>query len=358
MAEKTGTDAPRRLQYGQRTASFSDSLGKTKTNTFTRRRTAPDLLTSTLASSASEPRQEQPQPQQPQRQPRQMTPGRIPHSSSFFHSLNTFVSRDATAHNNKESNNTELRAFRQPRKITHSSSQPPSFFNPSQQDAIEPLISRSKSKTQITQRALMQPILNPPLPRRSTMGNLTQTPSAQTPSFMRPTSSSAARHNSARAVSTNYALKKTATPSKPRSRPSGQIRPPMNFSLPSSSKLQKVTVQEGTTTPPTSPKFGFSQSEESGQSEQSERPKLSINSNLTFDELLRSITPEEELKMVSKEPPATEEASDEPTAPESTSVPDYLQVCLLAPFYPIPFSSKLLSLNFCPLHPNFLYSHN
>lgn len=357
MAEKTGTDAPRRLKFGQRTSSSSDSLSKLKTNTFTRRRTAPDLFTPTLASSAFEPQQEQPQPEQAQRQPRQMTPGRIPRSSSFFQSLNTFVSRDATANNNKESNNTELRAFRQPRKITHRFSQPPSFFNQSQQDDIEPLISKSKSKTHITQRALMQPILNPPLPRRSTMGNLTQKPSPQTPNFMRPTSSSAARQNSARAVSTNYALKKTATPNKPRSRPSGQIHPPTNFSLPSSSRLPKVTVQEGTT-PPNSPKFGLSQTVQPGQSEQSERPKLGINSNLTFEELLRTITPEEELNVVSKEPPATEEASDEPAASESNSVPEYLQVCLVPPLFLIPFSSQLFSLNFCPLHPNFLSSHN
>lgn len=351
MAEETGLNAPRRLKYGQRKASFSDTLNKLKTNSFTRRRTAPDLLSpkSTLSSSSSytkiEPKQEQSQPQ-----PRRSTPSRIPRSSSFFNSLNTFVPRGTTSHNNKESGNTKPNPVKQPRKITHRFSQPPSYFNsfPSQQDLTEPLIPKPKSNTQITQRALMQPFSNPPLPRRSTMGNLTQKPPTQTPGFMRPTSSSAARHNIGRAVSKSHALNKTMTtmtPNLPRSRRSEQFPPPTNFSLPSALRLPREPVQESTT-PITSPKVSL---------ERSERPKLDINSNLTFDELLRSITPEgEEAENVSGEITEVGETSDEKMTPEPIFAPSPHQVCLLAPLYlksslfiPSIFADSLLLFPSC-----------
>lgn len=333
MAEETGTIAPGRLKYGQQKVSFSDTLNKFKTNTSARRRTATDLITSTFTSSASlsssssytkiAPQQEQPQPTPPQ-----SVHTRIPRSSSFFNSLNTFVPRGTTAYKNQESDIQEPNRVKQPRKITDRSPPTNSFFNsvPSQQDGTEPLIPKRKSNTQITQRALMQPISNPPLPRRNTMGNLMQKPSTQIPSFMRPTSSSSARRSSGAALSKNHASTKRVTPSKPRSRLNGQIPPPPNFALPSASRLPRGTVQPSTTPFP-SPKFSFE------QSEQSERPRLDINSKLTFDELLRSITPEEETGRISGEPSAIEETSDEPTTPEPPFVPNPGEVCLFAPIY-------------------------
>lgn len=347
MAEETGTIAPGRLKYGQQKTSFSDTLNKFKTNTSTRRRTATDLITSTFTSSASSYTKIAPQQEQPQPPPHQSVQTRIPRSSSFFNSLNTFVPRGGTSHKIKEFDIKEPNHVKQPRKITNRFPPTTSFFNsvPSHQDGTEPLIPKRKSNTQITQRALMQPISNPPLPRRSTMGNLTQKPSTQIPSFMRPTSSSSARRNSGPGLTKNHAPTKTATPNKPRSRPSGQIPLPLNFSLPSASRLPTGTVQPSTT-PVRSPKFGFE------QSEKSKRPKLDINSKLTFDELLRSITPEEETEKVGEKPPTIEETSDEPTTPESPFVPNPAEVCLLAPMYlirslsiPLIFAESLLDLS-------------
>ncbi|MCJ1428587.1 hypothetical protein MMC29_006497, partial [Sticta canariensis] len=322
MAEETGTIPPGRLKYGQQKASFSDTLNKFKANTSARRRTATNLITSTFTSSASlsssssytkiAPQQEQPQPT-----PHQSVQTRIPRSSSFFNRLNTFVPRGATSYKNKESDIKEPNRVKQPSKITDRYPPTTSFSNsvPPQQVGTEPLIPKRKSNTQITQRALMQPISNPPLPRRNTIGNLMQKPSTHIPRFMRPTSSSSARRSSGPVLSKNHGPTKTATPNKPRSRLNGQIPPPPNFALPSASRLHRGTVQPSTTPFP-SPKVSFE------QSEQSERPKLDINSKLTFDQLLRSITPEEETERISGESSAIEETSDEPTTPEPPYVPN------------------------------------
>lgn len=74
--------------------------------------------------------------------------------------------------------------------------------------------------------------------------------------------------------------------------------------------------------------------QQSGQSSgQSERPKLTMDSNLTFEELLRTVTPVEELGKVSGEPAAVEESEEAETAPEPIFVPNPQQVRLLAPLY-------------------------
>lgn len=318
MAEETGANAPGRLQYGQRKASFTDTLNKLKTNTFTRRRTAPDTSASAATSSSSssytkiEPQEDQPQS------------SRLPRSKSLFNNLNPLVSRGTTSHINKDSKISHPNPVK--RKITNRLNQSPSLFNslnlnflPPPEEATEPLLSKAKSNRQITQRALMQP-LNPPLPRRSTMGNLTQKP---LPGFMRPTSSSAARRNSGPAPSKSHAPTKAMTPSKPRTRPSGQFTPATpatNFSRPSMSRMPKETVQESTT-PAVSPKVSF---------EQSERPKLAIKSNLTYDQLLRTITPDDEIEKVSAESPAIDATSDEPTGSDNIFVPNPWPVSLLA----------------------------
>lgn len=353
MAEKTGMDAPGEQRFGQRKVSYTDILNRMRTSTFARRRTAPDLFTSNLASSSSEPQQEQ-----PQALPRQSIPSRASRGSSFFSELNTFIPRSTTSQNKKEVNTPEPKSVRQPRKITNRYFQQHSCFNSgsSEQDANEILIPKPQPKTQITQRALMQPISNPPLPRRSTMGNLTQNLPGQIPNFMRPTSSSAARRNTARVVSTTHAPTKTVTPNKARARLSGQTFRPRNFSLPSSSRLSKGQVPESatpatppklpvepiqeSTTPPTPPNPSFAASKPSNQSE---RPILTMNSNLTFEEMLRSVTPDEELNQVSEETAAIEETSDEPAAEESGSTQEYLQVRLHVAQFPFLSISTLFA---------------
>ncbi|MCJ1466736.1 hypothetical protein MMC07_005356 [Pseudocyphellaria aurata] len=186
------------------------------------------------------------------------------------------------------------------------------------------------------------------------MGNVTLKPPRHIPGFMRPTSSSEARRKSSSSVTKSPGLTTTATPDKSRARQNGQIPPMKNFSLPSASMLRKEMVQEGTT-PVASPKYSFKQSEDqseqhsgqelghskqqseqqSGQnSGQSERPKLTKDSNLTFEELLRTVTPEEELGKVSGEPVGveeSEEAETAETAPEPIFVPNSQQITSAQP---------------------------
>lgn len=370
MAEEIGANAPGRLNYHQRKASISNTLSKLTPKPFTRRRTAPDFFTTSSSSSSSytkiEPQRKHQQPQ-PQPQPPQSTSSRISRSASLFSGINSLVPRLPIPQNYQDSDLTAPKSVRPPRKINHRYSQPPFFnFNAPQEDATEPLIPKKKPSTQITHRALMQPFSNPPLPRRSTMGNMTRNPSTQIPSFMRPTSSSAARRNSGPVVLKNRAPTTTATPNKLRSRPNGRNPSTMNFSLPSSSRLQKETIQ-GSPAPIISPKVSF---EQSGPSE---RPKLTTNSNLSFEELLRTLTPEDEIAEEEAEkvnekpaaieetiddPPPTEGPSDEPPAVEETSdaqeaiyVSNPFEVCLLAPLSPpLPPHSFVSTKPLPPFH--------
>lgn len=404
MAEEIGANAPGRLNYRQRKVSFSDALSKLTPKPFTRRRTAPDFFNTSSSSSSYtkiEP-QKRPQQRQPQSQQDPSTSYRVSRSASLFNGLNSLVPRLTIPRNHKESDLTAPKSVRPPRKINHRFSQPASFLNfkAPEQEATEPLIPKKKPGTQIIHRALMQPISNPPLPRRSTMGNLTRNPSTQIPSYMRPTSSSAARRNSGPAVLKNRAPTTTATPNKPRSRPSGRNPPAMNFSLPSSSRVQEATIQESPA-PITSPKVPTTSpkiiSEQSGQSE---RLKLTVNSTYSFEELLRTLTPEDEIaefeaerakskpaviegpsddspptEEPSDDPPPTKEPSDNPTpteepgdeppadeetgdASESIYVANPFQVCLLAPLSSRFPPLSLVSAKPLPSPHHFLSSHN
>ena len=233
--------ASRRPKFADRKSSFSDTLSKFASNTFTRRRTTTEFSTTSasIPSTTTKPQHFQ---------SRLPTPSKLPRSSSFFSSLNAFVPRVTPSHTYSkilEPESTEVKATKKSRDFSYRLSQPTSFFHSASanKEAEEPLLPSQKrrdSTTQITQRGLMQPITNPPLPRRSTTNNLNQKPVGQTPSFMRPTSSSAARHTITRAAGKinnafSQPASKTATPSNVRARPSGRRPSGRNLSLPAAS---------------------------------------------------------------------------------------------------------------------------
>lgn len=249
MAAKTTEQSPRNPQNGQRKVSFSDTLTRLKTNSFTRRRTAPDIATATSSSDSSTTAISS-------QEAVQGKATRVPRSSSFFSSLNPFSPRSAKSNNTKEDPAVKPKSLKHTRTYSQRVSQPPSsFFNTSAppQDVIEPLlpttITRTLPKrresvgTHITQRALMRPISNLPLPRRSTMGGSVPGSSNETPSFMRPTSSSAARRAAPRQASRTSPLPKKVTSTKPRHRVSDQSHQRSKLSILSSPPQPEQKVQ-------------------------------------------------------------------------------------------------------------------
>ena len=167
-----------RPELCQRKSSFSEALTKFKTNTFNRRRTTTDVSSSNSSAAVNH-------------QSRIPTPAGIDRSTSFFSTLSTFASK-STASISEESPQPSL--TKRSRKISERLSQTPFFSHQHQQQAALTPRSHRESSVKIEQRGLMQPV-HPPLPRSNTIGNLgqSQQTSPRTPSFMRPTTSSARR---------------------------------------------------------------------------------------------------------------------------------------------------------------------
>lgn len=166
-----------------RKSSISDSL--TRFTSFRRRRTATDPRSSspivtTLPTS------------------RLPAPVGVSRSNSFFKNLSAFNSKPANLLE-KDRPSASVTVKRIPRHTSTQSSTFPSDQAPAcRGKAGTPFLGHKKREhsVQIPQHNLMQPI-RPGIPRSSTMGNFNpQTSSPSTPSFMRPTSSSAARRQS------------------------------------------------------------------------------------------------------------------------------------------------------------------
>ena len=185
-AEDVGrTNAPRPT-LRQRKSSFSDALSKFTSKTFPRRSTPAGLPTSTSTASMN------PQSRLP-------TPAGIPKSSSFFSSLNSFATKSSSSSVSR-SETTQPPPIKRTRKISERLAATPFFSLSSQQRVPTAPIPTSQTHRETTvkieTRGLMQPVA-PPLPRSSTIANLaTVYSSPQTPGYMRPTSSSAARRGS------------------------------------------------------------------------------------------------------------------------------------------------------------------
>ena len=180
------TNAPRPT-LRQRKSSFSDALSKFTSKTFSRRDTPAGLPISVSTSSMN------PQSRLP-------TPAGIPKSSSFFSSLNSFATKSNSSSVNR-SETSQPPPIKRPRKISERLASTPFFSLSSQQQRVPtaPIITNPihrETTVKIETRGLMQPVA-PPLPRSSTIANLaTIYSSPQTPGYMRPTSSSAARRGS------------------------------------------------------------------------------------------------------------------------------------------------------------------
>ena len=181
---RVGNDSVSSLS--QRKSSFSNAFTNITTNPFNRRRTAtilPELASSNAATRSS----------------RIPTPSGIPPSTSFFGNSCTIATKPTLSHGDNESSGHSAPG-RRSRKISERLAQAP-FFYQHQRFSTTPLMNKQKrdSSVLIEQRGLMAP-LHPPLPRSSTMGTLENGQQIQssphTPSFMRPTSSSAARGSS------------------------------------------------------------------------------------------------------------------------------------------------------------------
>lgn len=185
--EDVGRTDAHRPKLRQRKSSFSDALSKFTSKTFPRRSTPAELPTSVSIASMN------PQSRLP-------TPSGIPKSASFFSTLNSFATKSSSSSVNR-SETTQPPPIKRPRKISERLAATPFFSLSSQQQRV-PTAPIPTSQTQrettvkIETRGLMQPVA-PPLPRSSTIGNLaTVYSSPQTPGYMRPTSSSAARRGS------------------------------------------------------------------------------------------------------------------------------------------------------------------
>ncbi len=166
-----------------RKSSISDSL--TRFTSFHRRRTTTDPSSSSSIVTAY------PTSRLP-------TPAGVSRSNSFFRNLSVFNSKPANLLA-KDRPSASVTIKRIPRQPGSQPSTPPSDQAPAcRGKAGTPFPSHKNREhsVQIPQHSLMQPI-RPGVPRSSTMGNLDQqTSSPRTPSFMRPTSSSAARRQS------------------------------------------------------------------------------------------------------------------------------------------------------------------
>ena len=166
---------PSRPKTSQRKSSFSEALTKFASNTFNRRRTNTGIPNSTSSIAIDH-------------HSRMPTPAGIDRSTSFFSTLNTFASK-STASTSDESPQPSL--AKRSRKISERLAQTPFFSQQHQQQSAMAPKNNRESSIKIEQRGLMQPV-PPPLPRSSTIGNIGQS-SPHTPSFMRPTTSSARR---------------------------------------------------------------------------------------------------------------------------------------------------------------------
>lgn len=165
----------------QRKSSFSEALNKFTSNTFNRRRTNTGIPSSTSSAAINH-------------HSRIPTPAGIDRSTSFFSTLNTFASK-STAPTSEDSPQPPIR--KRSRKISDRLAQTPFFSHQHQQRVTESALTprnNRESSVKIEQRGLMQPV-HPPLPRSNTIGNLGQSQQSSpiTPSFMRPTTSSARR---------------------------------------------------------------------------------------------------------------------------------------------------------------------
>ena len=180
------TNAPR-PKLRQRKSSFSDALSKFTSKTFSRRDTPAGLPISVSTASMNQ-------------QSRLPTPSGIPKSSSFFSSLNSFATK-STSSSASRSETSQPPPIKRPRKISERLASTPFFSLSHQQQRVPtaPILTNQihrETTVKIETRGLMQPVA-PPLPRSSTMANLvTIYSSPQTPGYMRPTSSSAARRGS------------------------------------------------------------------------------------------------------------------------------------------------------------------
>ncbi len=186
-SEDVGRMNAPRPKLRQRKSSFSDALSKFTSKTFNRRGTPAGLPTSVSTASMNQ-------------QSRLPTPSGIPKSASFFSSLNSFATKSTSSSvNGSETSQPPL--IKQPRKISERLAATPFFSLSSQQQRVPtaPILTSQihrETTVKIETRGLMQPVA-PPLPRSSTITNLaTVYSSPQTPGYMRPTSSSAARRGS------------------------------------------------------------------------------------------------------------------------------------------------------------------
>lgn len=177
-------------ELARRKSSFSETLNKFASNHFGRRRTATNLSHSESSGNIYQ-------------NSRLPTASGIPRSSSFFGNFGAFSKHNTPGNGNGLSNNgaTPPPAIKPSRKISERLASTPFFKNQHPQHnttaPVDPAIPKGRrdSGVQIKHHGLMMPI-NPPLPRSNTMGNLGQPGSPRIPSFMRPTTSSAARRES------------------------------------------------------------------------------------------------------------------------------------------------------------------
>ena len=179
-------DMPSHLRTSQRKSSFSETLNKFTSSTFHRRRT--DTVLPSLTSSISNPHPSYiPTPDGINRS----SSFNVNRSTSFFSNLNTISSKTTPSASDERP---QLLPTKRSRKISERLAQAPFFSHQYQQQPTSTPRRRRESSVKIEQRGLMQPV-HPPLPSSNTMANLAQSQqsSPHTPSFMRPTTSSARR---------------------------------------------------------------------------------------------------------------------------------------------------------------------
>ena len=227
-------NVPSRLKTNQRKSSFSEALTKFTSNTFNRRRTDVGIPSSGSSISVNH-------------QSRIPTPAGVARSTSFFSTLNTFASK-STASMSEES--PQPSQTRRCRRISERLAQTPFFSHQHQQQSATIPKRNRESSVKIEQRGLMQPV-QPPLPRSNTVGNLgqSQQSSPHTPSFMRPTTSSARR-------SSAVGRSNTAAPSSTTGRSTVALQRQRNTSLRTiagSSTPSKTTTQAHRVLPGTFP---------------------------------------------------------------------------------------------------------
>ena len=185
---------------GTRKNSFGDTFNRftDKANLFSHRRR---MTTATLPSSDSLGSVSITQTHQS----RLPTPSGIPRSSSFFGSLNSLITPNSNE--NTDPSTSTANVARRYRKVSEKFIQLPFFSHENQVHSSQRQLSprtKRESSIKIEHRGLMAPIQPAPMPRSSTMSNVTQQHGIMaTPSFMRPTSSSAKRRQSTNGAEQN-----------------------------------------------------------------------------------------------------------------------------------------------------------